>query len=1080
MTLIRGTGGGGGGGGGKGGGGSSSTPTTAPNSLFSTSYANIVDLIGEGEIYGLKDGMKSIYFDNTPLQNPDGTLNFPLTNTDGSYNFQNVTLFTRNGTQSQSYIPGFDAISNEVPVVVTVLHSIPVVRTITDTTTNAARVTVTLPQLQNIDSQGNVNGASVELQIAVQYNGGGFTTIIDDTISGHTSQQYQRSYVFGLNGTFPVDIKVTRVTGDSTTSLLTDAFAWTSYTEINYKKLGYPNSALIALRVDAEQFSSIPSRSYWVRGIKVKIPSNATVDQTNGRLIYSGVWDGTFGAAQWTSDPAWCLWDLLTSTRYGFGNHVDTTQLDKWAFYSCSQYASTLVADGFGGYEPRFSCNVNIQQETDAFKLINDMASVFRAMPFWSTGALTVSQDKPADPSYLFTLANVEEPGFSYSGSSLKTRPNVAQVAYLDLNLRNQAYEVVEDAASIAKYGVIKTAVTAFACTSRGQAHRLGKWLIYAGQYETETVSFVASIDAGVIVRPGQIIQISDPVRAGARQGGRISSATTTTVTVDNATGLTATNSPTLSVILSDGTVATSNVTGISGNVITVSPAFASAPNANSVWVLQTSALQTTTWRVLTVQEQDGARYAITALSYNSSKYNYIEDGIALQTRSVTNLTAVPNAPTNVIATEVLYELNDRVLSKLVVSWQAVPGVNQYRLQWRRSTGNWTTVTVTSPSYEILDTSPDTYQIQVSSLNSALMASQVATLNYTAYGRNETPQDVTGLMLVPIDQTSAILSWNLAPDLNVRVGGSVLIRHSMDTVAPQWDQATDIVPSASGSQTQKQVPLLEGTYLVRFETSSGFRSTNSAMAVTHLPTPQPRYQVQLDAEDATSPPFQGTKTNMVYDSTEVGLVLTRSSGAVASSGSYQFASTLDLGATYDVNIQRRLQTFAYLPDSLWDSKLGLIDDWSTIDDTNIDQVNASVQVRTTTDNPSGSPTWSAWADFSNATVRGRGLQFQLNATSNDTAQNIIIRQLGVLVEMQQRVEQSATLTSSAGTYTVTFANAFYQAPSVGITSGNMATGDYFTITSVTTTGFQVTFENSSGSAISRQFAYTAIGYGRAV
>ena len=773
------------------------------------------------------------------------------------------------------------------------------------------------------------------------------------------------------------------------------------------------------------------------------------------------------------------LWDLLTSTRYGFGDHIKAAQLDKWSFYAASVYANQLVPNGFGGTEPRFSCNVNIQTQEDAYKLINDMCSVFRAMPYWSTGALTISQDAPADPAYLFTLANVSEEGFSYQSSSKKVRPTVALVSYLDLTSREIAYEAVEDKDAIAKYGVVTTQISAFACTSRGQASRMGKWLLYAEQYESEIINFTASIDAGVVVRPGQIIEIADPVRAGSRRGGRISAASTTAITVDDATGL-PTSGGTVSVVLPDGTVQQQMMTGRVGNVLSVNPAFSSAPNSNSVWIYQSDNIQASTWRVLAVQEQDGCNYVISALSYNASKYDYIENNLALQQRDVTDLNVLPAAPTNLAASEILYQANDRVLSKLAVSWTAVIGVNSYRVQWRPANGNWTNVTVTSPSYEILDTSAGIYEIRVYSLNAALTASVVSTLNYTAYGRNETPQDVTGLMLVPIDQTSAILSWDLAPDLNVRVGGSVLIRHSMALTNATWDQATDIVPSASGSQTQKQVPLLEGTYLVRFQTSSGFRSTNSATAVTHLPSPQPRYQVQLYAEDATTPPFQGTKTNLVYDSTQVGLVLPYSGGVVTSSGSYQFVSTLDLGATFDVNIQRRLQSLGYLPSSLWDSKTGLIDTWSTIDDTNIDKVNASVQVRTTTNNPTGTPTWSAWRDFSNATVRGRGFQFQLLANSNDPSESIIIRQLGVLIEMQQRVEQSATLTSGAGTYTVTFANAFYQAPSVGITSGNMATGDYFTIASVTTTGFQVTFLNSGGSAVSRQFTYTAIGFGRAV
>jgi len=241
----------------------------------------------------------------------------------------------------------------------------------------------------------------------VQYNGGGYGIVIDDTIAGRTGDQYQRDYLVSLSGAFPVNIRVTRITADSNSAKLINAFSWSSFTEITYAKLRYPNSALVAVRVDAEQFSSIPRRSYLIRGIKVRIPNNATVDAATGQLIYAGIWGGTFGAAQWCSDPAWILWDLLTSTRYGFGDHIQAAQLDKWAFYAASQYASELVPDGFGGAEPRFSCNVNIQTAEEAYKLINDLCSTFRAMPYWSTGALTISQDKPSDPAYLFTLANV-------------------------------------------------------------------------------------------------------------------------------------------------------------------------------------------------------------------------------------------------------------------------------------------------------------------------------------------------------------------------------------------------------------------------------------------------------------------------------------------------------------------------------------------------------------------------------------------------------------------------------------------------------------------------------------------------
>jgi hypothetical protein len=1062
SELIRGAGGGGGGKGGK--GGKEYVPTTVPDGLDSTQYAQIIDLLSEGEIEGLKDGLKSIFINDTRLQNADGSLNF-----------KDLAVYTRNGTQDQSLIPLATAVEDERPVGVQVLQDLPVIRTITDPNADAVRVTITVPQLQRFTDKGDLLGTSVRLLIAVQYNGGGFTTVIDNTISGRTGDTYQRDYVIDFTGPKPVDVRVTRVTPDSTDPKLTDAFNWTSYTEIVRARLRYPNSALVGLRVDARQFSSIPSRKYLIRGIKVKIPSNATVDQANGRLIYTGIWNGTFGAAQWCSDPAWVLWDLLTATRYGFGDHIQAAQLDKWAFYAASRYASELVPDGFGGLEPRFSCNVNIQTQEDAFKLINDLCSVFRAMPYWSTGALTISQDAPADPAYLFTLANVSEEGFTYQSSSQKVRPTVAVVSYLDMTSREIAYEAVEDQEAIAKYGVVTTQLSAFACTSRGQAARMGEWLLYAEQYEGEVVGFAASLDAGVIVRPGQVIEIADPLRAGSRRGGRITSATTTQVTVDSAQGISGIGK--LSVILPNGTVEARNVTGWSGNVATLAEPFSVLPQNNSVWIYENSNIQASQWRVISVQEQDGSNYQVTALAYNASKYDYIERDRPLQFRDVTDLNELALPPDNLTAEELLYEQNSRAFSKIVVRWKPVVGVDSYRVRWRYESGNWTVDTVERPDFDIVDTTPGRYEIEVASLNAALLPSPApAKLTYQAVAKSEPPQDVSGLELVPVDQATAIVSWTRATEIDVLLGGKVLIRHTPLLVDAQWADSQEIVAAAAGSQTQKQVPLLEGTYFLKFEDDTGNRSTNAAAIVVDLPEPQPRLAVQQYTEDQLNPPFPGTKTGMAYSSLLDGLTLS----VGATSGEYVFSTSYDVGAVFDVNVQRRFVTRSYLPNSLWDDKNTLIDTWPEIDEGNLDATNAKLYVRVTNDNPAGSPTWSPWREFANAIIRGRGFQFKVIASTVDEDQNILIDELGALMELQQRVEQSGALTSSAATYSATFASPFYQAPSVGITAYNMATGDYFEVASVTRTGFQVTFRNSAGTAVSRQFTYTAIGFGREI
>ena len=1087
TALIAGAGGSGGFGKGSKGGGAR-TPTTARDSLDSRQYAELIDLVSEGEIEGLKDGLKSIYLDNTPLQNPDGTANF-----------QNVAVFVRNGTQNQDAIPFAGEIEDERGVGVTVRNDGPVTRTITDSQTDAVRITISVPRLEFITNEGDTVGESFRLQIQIQYNGGGFSTVIDDTVSGRTGDPYQKAYLVNLGGTFPVDVRMVRITGDSNDLRRSNEFTWTSYTEIIYSRLAYPNSALVGIRIDAEQFNNIPSRSYLIRGIKVRIPNNATVDQTTGRLIYAGIWNGTFGAAQWCSDPAWILWDLLSSSRYGLGEHLDTAQLDKWSFFAASQYCNEIVPDGFGGYEPRFSCNVNIQTSEEAYKLINDMCSVFRAMPYWAVGSLTVSQDKPVDPSYLFTLANVTEEGFSYSGSSLKTRPNVAVVSYMDLSLRDITYEVVEDAESIAKYGVVKTELSAFATTSRGQAHRIGEWLLYSERYEGETVTFATSMDAGVIVRPGQVISIADPVKAGARRGGRISSATTTAITVDDATGLTTPG--TISAVLPAGTVELRTVQSIAGKVITVTSAFSTAPGANSVWVYETSNIQTSTWRVLGIAEQDGSKYAITALSYNSSKYNYVERDQPLQQRDITDLNIVPAAPNNLSAVELLYDAGGIAKSKLVVDWDSVEGVQEYRFRWRVRNGNWTDLRIKRVDYEVLDTTAGVYEFEVYSVGANLRTSvQPAFLTQQTFGKTAPPADVENVSLIPGDQLSGVLTWDRSPDLDVLLGGKVLIRHSTAMSGATWEESQEIVAAAAGSQTQKQVPMLEGTYLLKFEDDTGNRSTTANTIVADFPEPQPRSLFKQYAEDQETPPFSGNTSGLFYFADYDGLILDSGQliddmatdgdfdallaldaiGGVNPLGEYEFGSSWDMGAVYDVNLRRRFVTRPIVPAALWDDKVQLIDEWPLIDEDNIDTVNAALYVRTTTDDPAGTPVYGDWNEFANVISRGRGFQFKVRATSSDPDTNIVIDELGCLMELQLHTEQSGTLASGAGAYAVTFGNAFYQPPNVGVTGFNMATGDFFTVTGVTRTGFSVDFKNSAGTSVNRNFTYTAVGYGREV
>jgi predicted phage tail protein len=709
---------GGGDGKGRGGGGGTRVPVTAPDSLNSVQYAHVLDLISEGEIEGLVDGLKSVYINNTPLQNNDN-----------SYNFEDVELFTQNGTQDQGWVPlGSGGVENEVNVGVTVRQAIPITRSITNSEVDAVRVKIAIPALQSIDNtNGDTYGTSVTLRISVQYSGTGFVDAVVDTISGRTSDRYDKQYVVALNSRTPgvvVDVRVTRVTADSGSQLLSNEFAWTSYTEITYIRLAYPNSALIGLRVNAQQFNSVPQRSYLIKGIKVQIPSGVTVDSTTGRIIYptNFVWNGTFSSAVWTSCPSWILWDLLTDGRYGFGDHIAPGQLDKWAFFAASKYANELVADGFGGQEARFSCNAVIQTSDDAYKLINDLLSVMRCQGFWASGALTIAQDRPADPVYLFSPANVSKEGFSYSGSSLKARPNVAVISYFDNDLRDIGYEAVEDIASVDKYGVVRADITAFACTSRGQANRIGRWLLYTEQNETEVVSFKCGVEAGYQVRPGQLVRIADPLRMGSRRAGRIAAATTSQVTVDNAAETDLSGSliqAVLHVILPTGVVESRGISSIAGGIIYVSTPFSVAPNVNSVWIIENPTVAPSTWRVVSVKEEDATTYVVSALAYSAAKYGYVEAGEKLAPRSLTNLNPLPPAPTDVRGIEADVDINGVIVKKVVFTWVPPQGIAQFRVRYRYESDNFTTLVVQGTTFEIVGALTGTYYIQVNGITAS-------------------------------------------------------------------------------------------------------------------------------------------------------------------------------------------------------------------------------------------------------------------------------------------------------------------------------------------------------------------------
>ena len=927
-----------------------SNPDLPSGALSSKQFNTIVELLSEGEIEGSatasKNGItdktstayinsfkKDIFLNQTPILQAAASVSSPQ---DSDFNFKDVGFAFREGTANQTFISGIKNIETEVGIGTTVTTSNPVTHTVTQSTINAVRVTLNFPSMQVFNDEGGIDGTEVRLLIKVIENDGTTTTAVDDTVRGRSTNAYFRDYLINLaSGTsFPVQIRVERVTPDSTESSTVNAFRFNSATNIIMKQNAYPNTAHTALRFSAEKFPRIPNRVYRIRGIKVKIPSNATVNATHGSLSYAGTWNGTFKASkEWCSDPAWILYDLLTNDRYGCD--IAESSLDKFTFKSVSEYCGALIdaGNGDGSTEPRFSCNVNITQQSDAFDLINALCSTMRAIAFYSAGTIAISQDAEGKATkYIFNNSNITEDGFVYNGSSLKTRHTVINVQYLDMITQELDIETVEaDAATQTKYGIRTKTIKAFACTSRGQAARLGKWFLFNEQNSGESCAFTTTAAAGVLVRCGDIIEIADSLKAGVRRGGLLSSVTSTTVVVldDSAsTDIPTTNSPTISVVMPDGSLETKTISSVSGATVTVSSAFSTTPNVNAPFVLESSTLETTTWRVVSVTENNDLTYSISALEHNEGKYAFVEDGAALPTRSTTALTVVLDAPEGLSAQEKIVIINNKAVAKILIDWQTQQGANRYEVHYRVDNGSFFKIDTVSSDAEIVNSQAGRYEFRVFSFNGLGEPSRTpATLTFDAVGKTAPPADITGLTYEPLTDKLARLRWNPPTEADVIAGGKIFIRHTPDTTGNgTFSNATDLVTAVAGNTSSAEIPILAGEVILRAQDDGGRFSTGETSVIIDPPDPIPALITQTRREDQDNPKFQGTKTTTAFDNVSNSLTLTgvglfdtisdvdaESSidfiGGVASSGTYEFGGSaggtfLDLGGVFALDLKK--------------------------------------------------------------------------------------------------------------------------------------------------------------------------------
>ncbi|HAI3642894.1 TPA: phage tail protein [Escherichia coli] len=593
------------------------TPREAKDNLKSTQLLSVIDAISEGPIEGPVDGLKSVLLNSTPVLDSEGNTNI-----------SGVTVVFRAGEQEQTPPEGFESSGSETVLGTEVKYDTPITRTITSANIDRLRFTFGVQALVETTSKGDRNPSEVRLLVQIQRNGG-WVTEKDITIKGKTTSQYLASVVVDNLPPRPFNIRMRRMTPDSTTDQLQNKTLWSSYTEIIDVKQGYPNTALVGVKVDSEQFGSQQvSRNYHLRGRILQVPSNYN-PQTRQ---YSGIWDGTLKPA-YSNNPAWCLWDMLTHPRYGMGKRLGAADVDKWALYVIGQYCDQSVPDGFGGTEPRITCNAYLTTQRKAWDVLSDFCSAMRCMPVWNGQTLTFVQDRPSDKVWTYNRSNVVMPDdgapFRYSFSALKDRHNAVEVNWIDPNNGwETATELVEDTQAIARYGRNVTKMDAFGCTSRGQAHRAGLWLIKTELLETQTVDFSVGAE-GLRHVPGDVIEICDDDYAGISTGGRVLAVNsqTRTLTLDREITLPSSGTTLISLVDGQGNPVSVEVQSVTDGVKVKVSRVPDGVAEYSVWGLKLPTLRQRLFRCVSIRENDDGTYAITAVQHVPEKEAIVDNG---------------------------------------------------------------------------------------------------------------------------------------------------------------------------------------------------------------------------------------------------------------------------------------------------------------------------------------------------------------------------------------------------------------------------------------------------------------------
>jgi len=1155
--------------------------------LNSTSSVRLVDLLCEGPIEGFDFKEEQIFLDETPLK------------TGGEDNFspEDVNATIRLGGQTQGRLPqAGDATTTITAVGVEVgqnysetlnennevvgkpnYGSGQVIRQITDPDVTSIQLLFTIPRLFSTAQEGLAKGQPfngvLDIQTWVQRQGGPYNMLDAFKVTGVALTDYQRkTKVIELprdaNGNGgPWNIKVVKVdlgeghfevTRDSLEEVpkntplangRANQLIWSSIIERQEIRSTYPYTACVGLELNTRQFSSLPSRAYLIKGRRVEIPHNAAVREDGSLDLTKGVtFNGDVHFA-WTTCPVCIFRDMLLNDRYGCGDFVKKDNISMVDFYPLIQYANQLVTNQDGTTEPRFACNVVIGDRAAAYNVLQDLASVFRGMSYWSSNTVQLAADhgnldgSAVDPVHLYTNSNVIEGVFNYTGSSLKTRSTSIRVRYNDPdNFYKPNFVVVEDAALITKYGYQVREVVAFGCTSRNQAYRLGRWMMASEELDGETVTFSTGLQ-GAIVLPGQVFAVADEMRQGARIAGRCSAATTTTVTADITVTLPGGAGHTLTATLPDGTIETKTISSVVGSVITVSDAFSAAPLAQSIWSIQSSTVAHQKFRCISVADGGDGTFAIVGVQHNDSIYATADNADALEYQSVTTFDQIPTAPSGLTFETKEVRRNNNVVNDVFLSFLRPDdgNISGYEIRYKVGDGNFETVRQTTNILKLEGVKPGstvTFQIRSFSRDGTFKFSAWTSGTFVVPRADQTidsgtttielPPDPREVQLEPYSSNQVRLTWRL-PVAGLGATSDRInaeIRHSSKTDGSGTWPNSSLLTVVKAATTYAILPELQGEYLVRFIDDQNKKSANVQSVVHTLTDPQPRLLILEDREDTDSPEFQGQKNNTFYSEEYDALVIDGDEtiddildidalssfdflGTRKSSGEYFFANTLDLGAQYDIEFSRHLVMRGTYPADDIDERTALIDTWTDFDGLEADDVNAEVYLRAATtgitaedeltedgdklllendDNQEleSNLVFGDWVPLQNGHFQGRLFQFKCELSSDHVDQTPLLDELGFTAKMPLRTETSAVIASGtgAGGKAVTFTNAFFQdgvyyntPPSIGITAFNLASGDYYEVTSISRTGFTVKFKNSSNAVIDRNFQYQAVGYG---